>query len=459
MGSAENVARNEPASVVAIADGNRLKSLVRGAFLALGLILTSWNLYLLTVCFAMMPKNDFGRPLWDTIAFLRGQPMYAPSIAVHFRFDQSGSESVDLWNLNPPHFQLLLLPFAVLEPTLALLIWCLMGGVCLVLSLRIILQEVPFEVTRDRRPWIALGVLSFSGMGSAMVTGHLSFPLMLLVTLVWRDARHGRWTRAGGLLGLGMSVKPFLLIFIPYLVLKRRWRGVAAAGLTACLCFLLGLAVFGIENHRAWLRRLGTADSWAWLPMNASLFGFLRRALTDNPFYASLANLDPGTVRWIWLCLGAPAGLLALAVSLNDASKTGIDRAFALLLVSALLLSPLGWTYYFWLPLGPVAVLARAWWSDRPVGEDEQIPAQRLLLLLAMPGLFSPFFVTIFYQPQPLATVFYGGFVFWSLLLVWLALILDGFLKRYPCRGTVAPAETFGAERRVARLGPGSIAS
>ena len=443
MSRAQNVTQNEPAWVGVSWAGHRLKALMRAALIALGLTLTFWNCYLLTLCFAIMPKNDFGRPLWDTIAFLRGQAMYAPNLAVHWRLDEMGFEAIDLWNLNPPHFQLLFLPLAVLEPTFALLVWCLVGGLCLYLSLRIIFQENPLELTPDRRQWVALGILSFSGMGSALVTGHMSFCLMLLVTLVWRNARRGRWTWAGALLGVGMSVKPFLLILIPYLVLKRHWRGVVAAGLTASFCFLLGLAVFGVDNHRSWLQRLGTADSWTWLPMNASLFGFLRRALTDNPFYSSLADLDPGTVRVIWLCLAMPAGLAALSVSLSDPSRTGIDRAFGLLLVSALLLSPLGWTYYFWLPLGPIAAVATGWWRDRPArdggGEAENPPWHRLLLLLATPGLFSPAFATMFYQPLPLATLFYGGISFWSLLLVWLALIVDGLDPRSTGAPSVCP--------------------
>ena len=96
------------------------------------------------------------------------------NLAVHWRLDEMGFEAIDLWNLNPPHFQLLFLPLAVLEPTFALLVWCLVGGLCLYLSLRIIIQEIPLELTPDRRQWVVLGLMSFSGMGSALVTGHMS---------------------------------------------------------------------------------------------------------------------------------------------------------------------------------------------------------------------------------------------------------------------------------------------
>ncbi len=65
-------------------------------------------------------------------------------------------------------------------------------------------------------------------------------PMVLLMTLAWREARHGCWTQDGTLLGLCTSITPFLLIFVPYLLLSRRWRGTAAAVLSAGCRFLLG---------------------------------------------------------------------------------------------------------------------------------------------------------------------------------------------------------------------------
>ncbi len=248
---------------------------------------------------------------------------------------------------------------------MALLAWWVLSGLCLYGSIRIILSETRIELTPRLKKWMVVGLLSFSAMGVAMVTAHISFPLMLLITLSWRDARHGRWGKAGAWLGLALSIKPFLLIFIPYLVLKRCWRGVAAVGLTVGLAFLLGLLVFGPESHHSWLRVLSRADSWAWLPLNASLYGLLSRTLTKTPLYTPIVALDPGLVRLAWLVLGIPVGFVALLRVLTNSSSHGTDRAFAILLVSALILSPLGWIYYFWLPVGPIAAMARDWWIER----------------------------------------------------------------------------------------------
>jgi len=421
-------AKMVPAPANSQASGERGGALTRVVLLVLLLPWLCWNLFLLGILFASMPKNDFGRPFWSTLAFLRGEDMYALNESVVYLF--KGTTILHLWDLNPPHAHLLLLPLAVLPPRLALLVWCILGGLCLYASIRIILSQIGLELTPSQKEWMVLGLLAFTGMGTAVVTGHLSFPLMLLITLAWSDARHGRWSKAGAWLGLGMSLKPFLLIFIPYLVVKGYWRALAAAGLSAGCAFLLGLLVFGPENHRSWVRVLSLAETWAWLPMNASLYGIMGRGLLKNPGFTPMTELDPGLVRAVWLVLVILAGLATLLRSCTDSSEQNCDRAFAILLVSALLLSPLGWTYYFWLPAVPIAPLVRGWWIQRStsVGKDSPPPCSLSwnLFLAAAPGLFTPITLALAGQPSALATVVIGGISFWSLLLVWLALIVDG---------------------------------
>ncbi len=269
--------------------GRRLADL---ALLGLTPLLFLWNLLLLVLLFQSMPQNDLGRPLLSTQAFLAGKDMYALNEVVVYHFNRD--TVIHLWNLNPPHSHLLYLPLTVMPPGLALLVWCVLSGLCLYGSIRIIVSEIGIALTPRRMEWMALGLLAFTGTGAALITAHVSFLLMLAITLSWRDARHGRWGQAGAWLGLALSIKPFLLIFVPYLVLKRCWRGIASMGLTVGLAFLLGLLVFGPANHHSWLRVLSQADSWAWLPLNASLYGTLNRVLMKNPAFTPMLALRAG---------------------------------------------------------------------------------------------------------------------------------------------------------------------
>jgi hypothetical protein len=95
----------------------------------------------------------------------------------------SETYSQQFWNMNPPHFHLLLLPLALLTPGVALTLWIGAGVGCLLASLRLIVREVGLPC----RPWthrLALcGLLNFAGTAAVCITGQLSFLLLLQVTL------------------------------------------------------------------------------------------------------------------------------------------------------------------------------------------------------------------------------------------------------------------------------------
>ena len=279
--------------------------------------------------------------------------------------------------------------------------------------------------------------------------GICHFSLMLLITLVWRDARHGRWTWAGALLGVGMSIKPFLLVFIPYLVLKRHWRGVVAAGLTAGFCFLLGLAVFGVENHRSWLQKLSTADSWAWLPMNASLYGIY--AAASRTTLCSLAGGARSRHGTGDLALpghtGRPGGVIGLAHRFfENRDRPGVRPSSWSVHCSCLpwdgpITSGCRWARsQRWRQVGGVDRPA----PDRRRRGSNSASGQATVARCSRPRVCSSHHsLTLVGQPLPLATLFYGGISFWSLLLVWLALIVDGL----DLRSIVAPAGSCSSVR------------
>ncbi len=384
--------------------------------------LLAWNMLLVSRLATSLRMNDFGRFYYSAAMFWQGKDMYG-----------SRSENIDLipgllqgGNMNPPHFHLLLLPLALLSPKSALVLWGVISLLCLLTSLRIIAREAILSLT-PRQRWVGgLGLLGFSGTAMVLVTGQLSFLLLLPVTLAWAAARKGSWSTAAGYLGIAMSVKPFLLIFLPYFVLGRRWRAVTIATGITLLCFVLGGVVFGIEAHWAWGRTLA-AVNWEWNSMNASILGFLKRSLSESPGLSPLV-FAPDLVQLLWVALIGLTGLFTFLVCLSGAEKAHVDRAFALLLLSALLISPLGWAYYLWLPIGPLIALAASWWS----GCKSEIPAiqnalrwRNLLWLAAIPGLVCPPFNNLLFLHHRWATLTIGSIYFWSTLFLWISLIVD----------------------------------
>jgi hypothetical protein len=392
---------------------------------ALGIFLVLLNTCLLVGMIGLTPKNDFGRTFLSAVAFLHGEDMYGMNESIPWEL--SDGTLIELWNLNPPHFHLLLLPLALLPMGWALGVWLLVNAAGGYYALRRIVREARLTLTPRQRQRVVLGALGFVGTSSALLTGHMSFLLFWVVTLAWHAARHGRWTVAGVWLGLGLSVKPFLIFLVPYFLWRRQWRGLAAMAFTVLLCAAAGYVVFGPDNHRSWRHMLELAGDWAWLPMNASLMALVSRTFTDNPMFTPLATLSPPQARAIWLLVGIPVGLLTYAAAFRDGSPRGLDRAFALLLLGALLLSPLGWTYYFWLPLGPMAVLLAGWGR----GEADYPPWTRRLLKYSLYGLMYPLACIGYFQPYVVGTVLISSLYFWGVLMVWLALLIDG-LRPHP---------------------------
>src|SRR6266571_2823872 len=257
--------------------------------------LVVWNA-LLFYTMAQHHMTDFGTFYYSAVTFLQGQDMYGPSAAT---LAGVGGLIQHFGNMNPPHFHLLLLPLALLPAGLALALWSVASLLSLVASSRLIVREVGLELT----PWQwrlgVLGLLSFIGTAGVLLTGQLSLLLLLPITLAWVEARWGRWTHAGVYLGLALSVKPFLLIFMPYLVFRRQFRAAAATGVAASLCFMAGLLVFGVEAHWSWLQAVA-AVNWTWANLNASVFGLLTRALGPSLYYSPLVT-SPNLIKRLWL--------------------------------------------------------------------------------------------------------------------------------------------------------------
>lgn len=364
------------------------------------------------------PDNDFAKAYYSAVAFVQGGEMYGVNPSTPS--GEVDGKPLYLWNLNPPHYHLLLLPFTLLSVFPALILWCLLNLACFELSLRWIQREL--HLTEGQRRFALVGLLAFAGTTAWLLSGHCSLLLMLLVTRMWLEARRESWTRAGVYLGIGMSVKPFLLILLPYLLLRRRWKAAAAAVGMGLACFAAGVAVFGVGNLLAWHDKLGESATWGWQFVNGSLYGLIARTFTANPMGECLLAGPPALVPLLWLLLGVPAGLATLAVTWRETSTADVDRSFAILLTAALLLSPLGWVYYFCLPLGPVGAVALRWWSE----QADDSCWSRGLLFAAFCGLLCPITMVRQFQPSAAATLLLGNLFSYCLLAVWIALLLDG---------------------------------
>ena len=243
-------------------------------------------------------------------------------------------------NFNPPHFHLLVWPFAYLDLLPSLLLWQVVSVLAGCLCAWIVVRTLNLKWSTVPGMLAICPPAELRGPLEHDVVGQISLFLAVPVTLAWRAAHRWQWQQAAAWLGIATSIKPFFLIVVPYLLLKRQWMAVLVGGVTWAASFGLGIAVFGPDALEHWLAA-ARWPNWQYHFQNASFHAYVARVMYEWPgsIVASLGAVL-GTLATIWL-----------------AYKRDADLAWALLMTGALVWAPLGWVYYEWILMPPVAAL------------------------------------------------------------------------------------------------------
>jgi alpha-1,2-mannosyltransferase len=163
----------------------------------------------------------------------------------------------------------------------------------------------------------------------------------------------GRWGRGAGI-GIAAGIKLVPLVFIPYLLLTRRFREAAVAAAVFCATIALGFAAIPRDSTAWWLDGLFQQAGRVGFPgvtQNQSLNGIITR------FAGSVAGGRPA-----WTVAG-----VACAVALHRAGQPALGILACAL--TGLLVSPISWDHH-WVWIAPgLVVLAhfaiRAWRAGR----------------------------------------------------------------------------------------------
>jgi hypothetical protein len=272
----------------------------------------------------------------------------------------------------------------------------------LVASAILIIRELHLQPRWRHLLPITAAVLACGATGAIAITGQFTGFLLLPLAIAWRSARRGEEAALGLWLGLLISIKPFLALFVPVLAVRRQWLAATTSMAALIGCFVLGLAVFGLPAHRDWILALTNVD-WSWAAMNGSWQGLLARSLGPSPYASALTNA-PHLIRPLWLLA---AGITGLATLL--ASRRSINHAFAGTVLGALLISPLGWVYYIWLVL-PGAV--GLWRHNVPT-----------IARVGLVALLVPYFGPLLGRSGPWATLTIGSVYTWATLALWIGVL------------------------------------
>jgi len=352
--------------------------------------------------FGVASESDFAIFQGTTARFLDGSRMYSP-------------ESFDF---TPPVFHVLLLPLARLDPGIGYLIWTAVNVAIACIVFHMVLRVVPAAWTR--RNLIAAWVVNAAGVQMTLRLGQVSWIVALLVTCAWIAARSSRPVIAGAWTGLAIAFKPFLLVAVPVFVVRRQWKSVLSCVLTATASCALSVLVFGREAFADWIGNLRVVPDpvYATHFLNASWVAFVSRA--NGPYLAATILSAATIVVMLW------------RVRTCDE-----DESWLLLLLAAILASPVGWVYYQPILIGPGVALALG-------GRLKHL--RWIALTCIVPALGKDLFQ---HGPMIVALTF-GSVYFWGLLTVFLIFLTANVGAR---SSRVIPAVHFHSHELGGALG------
>jgi alpha-1,2-mannosyltransferase len=274
---------------------------------------------------------------------------------------------VELVNLNPPVWTVLISPLGLFEPLTAYRVFVLVSLVIVVAYLSWTVEEL-----RLGPGWTAVGVamlLLSSPLLATLALGQVYPVLTLGLVASWMADRRERQEVSGAALGFVVALKPSLLPVLLWPLVRRRWRALVAALVSGAVVTLVGIIVLGLGatlDYVGVLRDRSVSPYWD----NASLPSAAARLFTENPYAQNVA-----TFEWM-IPVGYALGIAAIVLTAMRV-RHGPEVGLWVLVAASLLASPIAWHNYLVL-LGPGVLLLLA--------RGMAAPAFLLLALQAVPA-------------------------------------------------------------------------
>jgi len=256
-----------------------------------------------------------------------------------------------------PASALVYLPFGHLPIEAAKAAWFVLSVLMLMVALTLVGQLVPLP----HRPYLLLvtALIPAKYLLHELRLGQINILLTVIMLLAIRALATHRDIRdeltAGALVGIATALKPYAAIFLPYLVVTRKWMACAAA------CGALSVSLLAPAVFYGWPKNMQVLHEWA-----VTLRQSTPALLTNNDnvsvtaFFAKWAA-RPAVIFGGSLAVVVVLMLLMLAVTLRGRGQSRaavLDGAMLLTLIP--LVSPLGWDYTFLMSLLAIALVVNA---------------------------------------------------------------------------------------------------
>jgi hypothetical protein len=241
-----------------------------------------------------------------------------------------------------PAFAVVTMPAAGVPLATAKAVWFCASVVLLVAFVALSLATLPERRKRTSILVAVTLVLMLKFYGHELVLGQVNVLFGVLVAGAIVALKREREAAAGVLIALAIVVKPYAIIFLPWLMARRRPAALFSAAIGGLALLALPALVYGvagdIDLHRAWWKTVTESTS---------------------PNLTNADNVSVAAMWAKWIGTGPAATALTAVTSLMIlalATLVFVERATgrfpealegALLLTCIPLLSPQGWDYVF----------------------------------------------------------------------------------------------------------------
>ncbi len=370
-----------------------------------------------------------GKNIYTPIYFIKNKKQTEPGHSILAAQEKQQKKPIRLaGNLNPPFFTLISFPLAYLSYPHALLVWTFLSILAGYLSILLIQQKLEPHSIHSLSTCLLLliGFTIFFPTFANLQFGQVSLLLLPLLVLGWRTAHDQKSTKTAIFLGLATSLKPFISLFFFYFLIRKEWRALSLFILTILICGLINTAFFGIDIYYPYYQACHQI-AWAASSWNVSIYGFLLRLIGGPEANTPLFPL-PGLFSFAYpflsaLLIGALLWFLRPLPGMDRQKKTDLD--FSMTLVAMLLLSPLGWLYYFPFLSIPLLIL----WDFSKKGIYPIILPLLLATFLLLCNIPIPLIPTNEIKTNNVVPVFLGSSLYFSVLIGLIGLF---FLLRRP---------------------------
>lgn len=282
---------------------------------------------------------DFGVYRQAASRALHAEPLYRESDG-HYQFKYL------------PAFAVATAPFASIDEDSAKLLWFAMSVGALILLLRLSARFMP-EQRRGMAWLIGLTLLVMAKFyAHELVLGQANLLFGVLIVVAIGAIQMELPAVAGALVGAAVCVKPYAVIFIPWLAVTEGRRAVLASIAVCAVALLAPSVLYGVGGNFALLGAWWHTVSSTTAP---NLLG------NDNVSFAAMWAkwLGPGVIASVLAALTSIAGVAAVVDAWRRregiTEPSYLEAAALLLLVP--LLSPQGWDYVLLLGTPAVALL------------------------------------------------------------------------------------------------------